>query len=105
MTDITEQQENMSRVSDAITPLVMEFWNTTNETGDAWHMEELTNFVSQRTTVAPDSAGRILRSLRQQGKLNYRCIERHKSLYESLPLKHKPSSVRSVPRKKEIAGS
>lgn len=82
----SDQQENLTRVSEVIGQLVMNFYRSTLETGAPWHMGDLTKYVAGRTTTAPDSAGRILRSLRQSGKLNYVVLSRSESLYESLPL-------------------
>ena len=55
-----------------------------------FYMEELRQFVENRigegNHIAPDSPGRILRQLRQQGLLNYALVSRSKSLYEVKPL-------------------
>jgi hypothetical protein len=52
-------------------------------TYDSFIMNDLRKYVSQRGyRIAPDSSGRILRNLRQTGELNYRVINRSKSLYE-----------------------
>jgi hypothetical protein len=94
-----EQQENITRVSDVIAPLVRDFYRATLAAGNTWHMEDLTRYVSERTSIAPDSAGRILRDLRQKGHLNYRVVSRSESLYESLAVgaERKPQgSVRLV---------
>lgn len=50
-------------------------------------MQDLTEFVSSRVNgfVAPDSPGRILRLLRQSGRINYVVISRSKSLYRIIP--------------------
>lgn len=92
-----EQQENITRVSEVVGPLVLEFYRLTLGTGHPWHMEELTAYVSERTSIAPDSAGRILRALRQRGMLSYRVLSRSESLYESLPMRKSPASVHSLP--------
>ncbi len=85
-----EQQENIRRVSEVISGLVLDFYRTTLASGQPWHMEDLTLHVSSRTSIAPDSAGRILGSLRQKGYLNYRVLSRSESLHESMSVSRKP---------------
>jgi len=53
-----------------------------------FHMEDLRKFVEQGVggKIAPDSPGRILRQLRQEGELNYEVLSRHESLYKILPV-------------------
>ena len=83
---MSEQSENLERVSERIAALVVEFCSRALESGQPqFHMEELTLYVYEKVKVsAPDSAGRILRDLRQRGVLNYRVLSRSKSLYEVL---------------------
>ena len=87
MTDI--QQQNLTRVSEIIGPLVLAFYLLTLESGAPWRMADLTAYVAERADTAPDSAGRILRSLRQTGKLDYEVLSRSESLYQSLPVGRK----------------
>lgn len=47
----------------------------------AFHMQELTEYVRCRVPTAPDSAGRIMRLLAQEGRLGYELVSRSKSLY------------------------
>jgi len=47
----------------------------------AFHMSELTEYVRSRVPTAPDSAGRIMRHLRDEGALDYELVSRSKSLY------------------------
>ena len=53
-----------------------------------WHVEELRRFVFDKVNgyVAPASPDRILRDLRQKGRVNYVVVSRAKSLYRSLPM-------------------
>ena len=48
--------------------------------------EELRDYVAMHARAAPGSADRILRLLRLEGHLNYRVIDRSRSLYEALPV-------------------
>ncbi len=75
------QQANLSRVRSVIAPLILEFCKSRG-VGTQFHMEELTRFVRSAFPSAPDSAGRILRDLRQEGELNYKVVNRRQSLYE-----------------------
>ncbi len=76
-------EEHLSRVSDTIAPIVLEFCQDRMRTCQAqFRMEELRTYVSERTMIAPASPDRILRDLRQAGKLNYRVVNRRGSLYE-----------------------
>jgi hypothetical protein len=47
-------------------------------------MVELTSFVARHVSIAPDSAGRILRHLKKQGRIGYDLVSRSKSLYRVL---------------------
>jgi hypothetical protein len=79
--NIETQSGNLSRVKAVIAPLILEFCKSRG-VGAQFHMVELTEFVSQKTSIAPDSAGRILRDMRQQGELNYKVVQRRESLYQ-----------------------
>ncbi|MBI5646665.1 MAG: hypothetical protein HY962_07010 [Ignavibacteriae bacterium] len=49
---------------------------------DTFHLSELAEYVRTRCgTVAPDSAGRILRALRKRGVVDYHVVSRAESLY------------------------
>lgn len=75
------QPRELARVKSVIAGLILNFFNA-REPGDRFHMAELTRFVSAHTTIAPDSAGRILRDMRQAGQLNYTVVNRRSSLYQ-----------------------
>jgi hypothetical protein len=49
---------------------------------------DLLTFIKENSSFypAPGSADRIMRRLRQEGKLNYNVVERKQSLYEALPI-------------------
>ena len=71
--------EDRARVSEKIGFLIKEFFITAEE----FHMTDLNNFIQERigVYVAPDSPGRIMRSLRQKGEINYVLVDRSKSKY------------------------
>jgi hypothetical protein len=71
------QDENLERVTERIAAPVLEFCGLRRQ----FHMIELAEFVQARVGVAPDSPGRILRMLRQAGKVSYRVIDRRNSEY------------------------
>lgn len=78
----TEQQANLVRVSDNIAGLVADFCRGLFSEGRAeFHMADLTTFVNERSLIAPDSAGRILRNLRKKRIINYTIVSRSQSLY------------------------
>lgn len=78
---MSEQAEQLERVSDRIGALVLEFCSS--HLGLRFFAEELTDYVRGRaeSPVAPDSACRILRALRKAGRLDYVVVSRSQSLY------------------------
>lgn len=83
MVAANEQTENLERVSARIEGLILAFARDRIAVQRPhFHMVELTNFVGRHQHVAPDSAGRILRNLRKQLRLDYRVLNRRQSLYE-----------------------
>jgi len=77
---IAEQEANLARVFTKIAPAILEFHKRVGVGGE-FHMADLTAYVRARTEIAPDSAGRIMRCLRQDGALNYEVVNRRQSLY------------------------
>lgn len=75
---------DITRVNNAIAKHIETFVCTHKE----WHVEELRRFVFDKVNgyVAPASPDRMLRDLRQKGRVNYVVISRAKSLYRSLPM-------------------
>ena len=85
-----EQQENLERVASRITGAIVTFCEAhlRNRVSHQFHIEDLRRYVNSVVGVcAPDSAGRILRYLRQRGVLQYRVINRRESLYEIVSVK------------------
>jgi hypothetical protein len=81
MTHDDDDPVERSRVRATIEPLVMTFY--VEHAGQPFHIEELRSYVRSFTVnIAPDSPGRILRVLRQEGKLNYVVLNRRQSLYQ-----------------------
>jgi len=80
MTRENDDPGERSRVYSKIAPIILDF--ARQNAGRLFHVEDLRVHVLQSAPdIAPDSPGRILRLLRQQGKLNYRVIDRRDSLY------------------------
>ena len=74
-----EQAENLERVSSRIGRAIVNFCREHRQ----FHADELRRAVVRETGIAaPASADRILRQLRQQGKLDYVVIDRRGSFYE-----------------------
>lgn len=82
---LEQQASNLRRVKSKIGPVVMEFARGRfNNGGRRFHMTELVDYVTADAPdrIAPDSASRILRSLKQCGAIDYVLVSRSQSLYE-----------------------
>lgn len=75
------QPRELSRCKASIAPLILKFFDSRG-IGYRFHMSELTEYVRARTPIAPDSAGRVLRDMRQAKEINYRVVDRRQSLYQ-----------------------
>jgi hypothetical protein len=86
--DGSDSPEDRKRVKEKIGHLVKEFCAM----GREFHLGDLNVFVEDRLgqTVAPDSPGRCLRSLRQENVLNYKVIDRSKSKFLVIPIRKQP---------------
>lgn len=73
-----EQTLQLERVSGKIALAVLAFV----QAHTTFYGSELHNYVADRADVAPGSADRVLRALRREGRVNYRVVNRAKSLYE-----------------------
>lgn len=81
MSNDDDEPEERARVYSRIAPLILTFARI--NAGRAFHAEDLRQYVLFFDPgVAPDSPGRILRLLRQEGKLDYVVIDRRGSLYQ-----------------------
>lgn len=77
----SEQQENLDRVSARIGRAILEFFGRNQE----FFADELRKSVTQQVgAVAPGSADRVMRDLRQKGIIDYRCVSRSQSKYKVL---------------------
>jgi hypothetical protein len=75
-----EQKRQLERVTSRIGLSVYGFCRERG-CGSSFHMTELTDWARRMTGTAPDSPGRILRALRQNGHIEYEVVDRAKSLY------------------------
>lgn len=75
---------HLNRVARSIGDTIVDFCIARKNVGlPQFHMAELTKYVADDGhEVAPDSAGRVLRSLRQDGLIEYTLKSRRDSLYE-----------------------
>jgi hypothetical protein len=78
-----EQKENLARVTARIGQAILVFHSEIQETASReFHMEELRSYVTISTgLIAPASADRVLRHLRQRGLIDYEVVNRAQSLY------------------------
>jgi hypothetical protein len=75
-----DDPEERARVYSKIAPLIMAFYRANS--GRTFHAEELQRYVlAYAPDTAPASPDRILRLLREQGKLDYVVLDRRASLY------------------------
>ena len=79
MSGMETHEENLERVRSRIQRAVIGFCDT----HPRFHADELRRYVIRETGVAaPASSDRVLRDLRQKGRLDYRVVSRRESLYE-----------------------
>src|SRR5262245_47580058 len=90
-----QQQENLDRVSARIGRAILDFCRAHKR----FYAEELRSYVIRVTPgkVAPGSADRVLRDLRQRHVLNYRVLSRRESLYEMISIGGVPVEDRATP--------
>lgn len=74
------QKHHLATVSSRIQGAIVEFFDL--HAGQQFHAERLHEYVEARCgKTAPDSAGRIMRDLRQRGEISYVVESRGQSLY------------------------
>lgn len=73
------QQRELARVSGRIAEAIVAFCRA--RVGETFHADDLRRYVAAEVQVAPGSADRILRLLRQSGRVSYRVEDRARSLY------------------------
>jgi hypothetical protein len=92
------QQNELGRVKTNIGELVESFILHRWQTGQPrFHMRDLHDYIFTRTHIAPASPDRILRQLRQEGKFDYKVIDRRASCYQITTIGN--SRISSKPRK------
>jgi hypothetical protein len=69
----------LQRVEQSIQAIVLAFCR--ERLFDTFHMEDLYAYVTKRTAIAPDSAGRVLRDLRKRERVGYDLVNRRESEY------------------------
>ena len=73
-----EQESQIQRVSERIGTAIIDFCRSHS----TFHADQLRQHVTRVVgNVAPGSADRILRDLRQRGVVSYTVLDRRKSLY------------------------
>jgi hypothetical protein len=88
---MTEQTQQINRVRATAGEAILDFISqrlTDTEAKGAFTADQLRFYVNNNVTggISPSSADRILRMLRQQGKLAYVVLNRGKSLYRAVPV-------------------
>ena len=84
---MNENDEYLEPVVSRIGKVIVDFCN--DHEGQEFHADELREHVAENVSkVAPGSADRVLRDLRQKGVVNYRCINRAQSRYRIVPAHH-----------------
>jgi len=74
------QEEELNRVTARIARSIITFCKGLRGT-KRFHAEDLRTFVGEEARVAPGSADRVLRGMRQKGLLDYEVVNRAQSLY------------------------
>ncbi|KKK52425.1 hypothetical protein LCGC14_3105060 [marine sediment metagenome] len=87
---MSSDRQERARVRSRIGSLILAFCK--RRVGP-FHMEDLRRFVEEYSSgkVAPDSPGRVLRHLQQEGVLGYRVVNRKESFYEVLWVGKRPA--------------
>lgn len=78
----TRQQQELDRVSSKISDWIKLFFDA-HQVGEQFHADDLHNFVKAKANIAPASADRVMRDLRQRGEINYE-VSRSESKYTKL---------------------
>lgn len=84
---MSEQDENLERVSHRIRPAIWQFYQSKKLKGQPrFFAAELRDFVVRMVghALAPASPDRVLRDLRRKHVLDYRVVSRSQSIYEFL---------------------
>jgi hypothetical protein len=88
---MNEQTQQLNRVAATTSEAILEFIKgrlADPETKGAFTADQLRFYVNNTVVrgVSPSSADRVLRMLRQRGKIDYQVLNRGKSLYRAMPI-------------------
>ena len=80
---MSDSPENRDRVRGKLVDLIKSFCQVERE----FHMSDLNAYIGANFEgyVAPDSPGRIMRMLKQEGFINYELVSRSQSRYKVIP--------------------
>lgn len=76
---MNEQQQNLNRVEKKISQHILDYFK--GKVDFVFHMQDLQDYVAQYARVAPDSPRRILRELKNKGKVDIELLSRSESRY------------------------
>lgn len=81
---VNEQQEHLDRVTKSVGNEIVKFFQNRISRGrPEFYAHELRTWVYGVMTCAPASPDRVLRNLRQQGRIGYKLVSRRQSLYRA----------------------
>lgn len=81
---MSEQKQELARAVESIREIILGFCRA--RPLQQFCASELRHYVAERSFIAPASPDRVLRALRQAGELNYKVVNRRKSIYELIPV-------------------
>jgi hypothetical protein len=79
----SRQQVELKRVKGKTADWIQQFFDR-HQMGQEFHAEDLHAFVKAKANIAPASADRIMRDMKQSGQINYEVVNRSQSLYRKL---------------------
>jgi hypothetical protein len=79
----SRQEVELQRVKMKTSDWIKQFFDA-HQLGEQFHAEDLHNFVRDKANIAPASADRIMRDMKQSGEINYEVVNRSQSLYRKL---------------------
>lgn len=81
----SEQSDQLDRVLNTLDQLIIDWYEDHGEQYQ-FHLGEFTRDILNKRLCSPCSPFRVMSHLRKRGIINYRCINRAQSLYETWPL-------------------
>jgi hypothetical protein len=79
----SQQEVELQRVKMKTSDWIKQFFDA-HQLGEQFHAEDLHEFVKAKANIAPASADRIMRDMKQSGEINYEVVNRSQSLYRKL---------------------